>query len=142
MSMEPRKALRTGLLRTAHLWQEGDEEEVYNWFMTSGAEDMMQIHCRLEADSHMGAAAKANIMRRQYADRRDKFAIDLEKARKTLRDNHWQEYDNWRLHLRAELARTRDDDFDEYIRWRRRLALAQVPMYGQTGTGASPGDHR
>ena len=144
MSMEPRKALRTGLQRTAHRWQEGDEDEVYNWFMASGADEMMEIHCRLEAGSHMCAAAKANILRWQYADRRDRFTVDLEKAKKTLLHNHWKEYDTWKLHLRAQLIRTRDAHWDEYIRWRRDMdrVLVLLPLYEQTGTIDGPAGRR
>ena len=126
MSMDPRKAFRTGLKRTAHLWQEGHDEEVFNWFMASGVETMMDIHCRLESDSHLCAPAKAQMLRYQYAVRRDRFHVDLLKARKTLLLDHWMEYDAMRASMRAQLSQQRDHAWIEYDSWRRHEARQAV----------------
>ena len=124
--MDPRKAFRTGLKRTAHLWQEGKDDEVFNWFMASGVEIMMDIHCRLEDDSHLCAPAKAQMLRWQYAVRRDRFEVDLRKAQKTLLYDHWIEYDAWRSSMRASMVQQRDHAWDEYIIWRRHDARSAV----------------
>jgi hypothetical protein len=83
------------------------------------------------------------MLRWQYAERRDRFGVDLLKARKTLRLDHWMEYDAWR----AKMVKQRDEDWDEYLIWRRRdnrrvvvlLPLVQTVTDDGAGDGALDG---
>ena len=118
MSMGPRKAFRTGLKRTSRLWQEGMDDEVFNWFVASGVDTMMAIHCAREDESHLCARTKARMLRWQYAERRDRFVVDLGKVRLTLLADHWMKYDAWCAQMAAQMARQRDEDWNEYLKRR------------------------